>query len=180
MIIIPPVIININFPAISIVNCSSDIVAAVVPTVVVAVFLIIVIVSVGFLFMYWKVRLELALPIKFIYVRIQGRPTKYIVNVTSDSVETPKFRMILVHKESNMIEFAKLNIEHYNPDSGKGYYQFTEANQDEFISSKTQVVLISEVYMHTTMKIIVSLQITVLLVCRMKSSCAWVLRHKNL
>ena len=50
--------IYLNFPAISIVNPSSDIIAAVVPTVVVAVFLIIVIVSVGFLFMYWKVRLE--------------------------------------------------------------------------------------------------------------------------
>jgi hypothetical protein len=53
--------------------------------------------------------------------------------------------MIPVHKESNMIEFAKLNIENYDPDSGKGYYQFTEANYDEFISSKSQVVLISEV-----------------------------------
>lgn len=76
---------------------------------------------------------------------MQGRSTKYIVSITSDSVETPKFRMILVHEVSNMIEFAKLNIEHYNPDSGKGYYQFTEANQEELISSKSQVVLISEV-----------------------------------
>ena len=75
---------------------------------------------------------------------MQGRHTKYIVNLTS--VEPPKFKMIPVHKESNMIDFAMFNIENYDPDSGKGYYQFTEANQEEFISSKSQVVLISEVY----------------------------------
>ena len=59
-------------------------------------------------------------------------------------MELPKFNIFFVHKESNMIEFARMNIENYDPDSGKGYYQLTEETE-EYILSKTQVVLISEV-----------------------------------
>ena len=54
------------------------------------------------------------------------------------------FKLILVSKESNMIEFAKEKIENYDPDSGNGYYQFTESNE-EYISPKTKVVLVHEV-----------------------------------
>lgn len=60
------------------------------------------------------------------------------------SMEIPKFKLFLVDEESNMIEFAQMNIENYDPDSGNGYYQLTEATE-EYISSKTQVVLISKV-----------------------------------
>ena len=51
---------DLNFPAVSIINSSNNhaVVAAVVPTVVVSIVLIILIVSIGFVFMYYKVRLE--------------------------------------------------------------------------------------------------------------------------
>ena len=76
---------------------------------------------------------------------IQGHREQYTIGIINQtSTELPKFKIILVHKESNMIEFARMNIENYDPDSGKGYYQLTEATE-EYISSKTQVVLISEV-----------------------------------
>lgn len=67
-----------------------------------------------------------------------------------DITDTPmqsvniKFRIIPVPKECNMIDFAKENFEKYDPDSGYGYYQFTEGTE-EYISPKTRVLLISKV-----------------------------------
>ena len=76
---------------------------------------------------------------------MQGHHAKFIVNISSQmSVEIPKFKLFLVNEESNMIEFARINIENYDPDSGNCYYQLTEATE-EYISSKTQVVLVSQV-----------------------------------
>lgn len=52
--------------------------------------------------------------------------------------------MHLVEEECNIIKFAKQKDENYDPDSGKGYFQLTERSP-EYISSTTNVVLISEV-----------------------------------
>ena len=49
-----------------------------------------------------------------------------------------------VENEINMIEFAKHNIPNYDPDRGKGYYQLIDGSP-EYISSQTDVILISEV-----------------------------------
>ena len=59
-----------------------------------------------------------------------------------------QFKIIPVSKESSMIDFAKKHIDNYDPDSGNGYYQFTEANE-EYISPKTKVVLVSKVSEYT-------------------------------
>ena len=61
-----------------------------------------------------------------------------------DSEDTAKFTIIPVRKKCNMIEFAKNNIKNYDPDSGKGYYQFIKSKY-EYISPKTEVVLVSKV-----------------------------------
>ena len=47
-----------------------------------------------------------------------------------------------VTTKCNMVEFAKGKIDHYDPDSGKGYFQLTEA---VFTSPKTQVLLVKQV-----------------------------------
>ena len=67
--------------------------------------------------------------------------------------DTSRFnQIILVTENCNMIDFAKRNIDNYDPDSGKGYYQF--ANRcEEYISPKTQIVLVSEVSMHAVIHI---------------------------
>ena len=77
---------------------------------------------------------------------LQGRQKSANItdNVLLLSEDTPKFKIILVPEECNMIDFAKKNIDNYDPDSGKGYYQFIEKTQ-EYISPKTQVILVSEV-----------------------------------
>ena len=41
-----------------------------------------------------------------------------------------------------MVEFAKEKINLYDPDSGKGYFQLTEA---VYASPKTQVLLVNKV-----------------------------------
>lgn len=64
-----------------------------------------------------------------------------------------QLKIICVSKESNMIDFAKKQIDNYDPDSGNGYYQFTEANE-EYVSPKTKVVLISEVSEYTILILI--------------------------
>ena len=66
-----------------------------------------------------------------------------ITDIPLQSVNT-KFKIITVPKGCNMIDFAKEKVENYNPDSGNGYYQFLEAIE-EYISPKTQVVLVNEV-----------------------------------
>ena len=66
-----------------------------------------------------------------------------ITAIPLQSVDT-KFKIIAVPKECNMIDFAMEKIENYDPDSGKGYYQFIKGTE-EFISSKTRVALVSEV-----------------------------------
>ena len=68
-----------------------------------------------------------------------------ITDIPLQSVDT-KFKIIAVPKECNMIDFAMENIGNYDPDSGKGYYQFI-AGAEEYISPKTRVVLVSEVSM---------------------------------
>lgn len=52
--------------------------------------------------------------------------------------------MYIVEQECNMVKFAQEKIKNYDPDSGKGYFQLTHGSQ-EYISSTTEVVLISEV-----------------------------------
>ena len=118
-----------------------------VPTVVVAIVLIILIVSIGFvLFLYYKVRLEVLFLEQYqLILCMQRHHAKFIINISNQmSMEIPKFKLFLVDEESNMIEFAQMNVENYDPDSGNGYYQLTETTE-EYISSKTQVVLISKV-----------------------------------
>ena len=63
-------------------------------------------------------------------------------------MDAPKFKLFTVTEKCNMIDFARENVDKYNPDSGKGYYQFTEASK-EYISPKTQVALVSEVSLYT-------------------------------
>ena len=53
-------------------------------------------------------------------------------------------KILPVLKECNMIDFAKEKVDNYDPDSGYGYYQFTEGTE-EYISPMTQVVLVSKV-----------------------------------
>ena len=60
---------------------------------------------------------------------------------SSDIIITKIFPVL---KECNMIDFAKEKVDNYDPDSGYGYYQFTEGTE-EYISPMTQVVLISQV-----------------------------------
>lgn len=64
-----------------------------------------------------------------------------------DKARSDKFipPMHIVKEECNMIEFAKHVINNYDPDSGKGYFQLLAGSQ-EYISSKTDVVLINEVH----------------------------------
>ena len=65
--------------------------------------------------------------------------------IALSSVDINFFKIIPVDKECNMIDFAKENSDkYYDPDSGKGYYQFVKTNE-EYISPKTQVVLVSGV-----------------------------------
>ena len=59
-------------------------------------------------------------------------------------MDASKPKIIRVPRECNMIDFAKENIDNYDPDSGKGYYQFV-MGAEEYISRKTRVVLVSEV-----------------------------------
>ena len=47
-----------------------------------------------------------------------------------------------VTTECNMVEFAEEKIDCYDPDSGKGYFQLTEA---VYTSLKTQVLLVKQV-----------------------------------
>lgn len=49
-----------------------------------------------------------------------------------------------VDDDCNMIDYAKKIVRHYDPDSGKGYYQLTDT-AEEYISHNTDVILISEV-----------------------------------
>ena len=75
-------------------------------------------------------------------IRRKSRHT-YHTDIPLQSVTT-KFETITVPKECNMIDFAKEKIDKkYDPDSGYGYYQFL--NAEEYISPKTQVVLVNEV-----------------------------------
>ena len=74
---------------------------------------------------------------------LQGRQKS--ANITDNiPLLSLKFKFIPVFEECNMIDFAKKNIDNYDPDSGKGYYQFIEETE-EYISPKTQIVLVSEV-----------------------------------
>ena len=59
-------------------------------------------------------------------------------------MDAPKPKIFTVPENCSMIDFAKKNIDNYDPDSGTGYYQFTEESK-EYISPKTQVALVSEV-----------------------------------
>ena len=60
------------------------------------------------------------------------------------SMDTSNFEIIPVLKKCKMIDFAMENIENYDPDSGYGYFQFSKENE-EYISPKTEVILVSEV-----------------------------------
>ena len=59
-------------------------------------------------------------------------------------MDAPKCEIIPVPEICNMIDFAKKNIDDYDPDSGTGYYQLTEESK-EYISPKTQVALVRDV-----------------------------------
>ena len=67
--------------------------------------------------------------------------------ISLQSMDTSNFKIILVLKKCKMIDFAKEKIFNYDPDSGNGYYEFTEASE-EYISPKTKVVLVDEVSMY--------------------------------
>lgn len=60
------------------------------------------------------------------------------------SMDTSNFEIIPVPKKCKMIDFAMEHIENYDPDSGYGYFQFSKENE-EYISPKTEVILVSEV-----------------------------------
>ena len=90
-------------------------------------------------------------------------------------MDAPKHKIFLVPEKSNMIDFAKKNIDNYDPDSGKGYYQFTETSK-EYISPKTEVVLVSEVSIQSIPTIYTSLDHTQNLY-RMRSKYVLVLTH---
>ena len=62
------------------------------------------------------------------------------------SMDTFKFEITPVLKKCKMIDFAMEHIENYDPDSGYGYFQFSKENE-EYISPKTEVVLVGEVSM---------------------------------
>ena len=55
-----------------------------------------------------------------------------------------RHKIFPVTNKCKMVDFAKKNIDDYDPDSGYGYYQFTEGTE-EYISPMTQVVLVSKV-----------------------------------
>jgi hypothetical protein len=62
------------------------------------------------------------------------------------SMDASNFQIIPVLKTCKMIDFAMEHIDNYDPDSGNGYYQLTKEKK-EYISPKTEVVLVSEVSM---------------------------------
>ena len=76
---------------------------------------------------------------------MQIRRKSMNVEKAQQSVDS-KFKIFTVSQECNMIDFAKEKIDKYDPDSGYGYYQFLDA--EEYISPKTQVVLVNEVGIH--------------------------------
>lgn len=66
--------------------------------------------------------------------------------ISLKSMDPSKPKIIRVPRECNMIDFATEEIENYDPDSGRGYYQFVKG-AEEYISPKTRVVLVSDVSM---------------------------------
>lgn len=74
------------------------------------------------------------------------------------SMDTFNFEITPVLEKCKMIDFAMKHIENYDPDSGYGYFQFSKENE-EYVSPKTEVVLVGEV------SIIICLLYTICICC---------------
>lgn len=122
-------------------NLTSVIIAAVLPSILVIILLISL---TALLIVYCKLKVRTLTVVLFIvhhaaiFLTQKRRHEVY----TLSTVFIPP--MYYVEKDCNMVKFAKQNIQHYEPDCGKGYFQLTVRSQ-EYISSTTEVVLISEV-----------------------------------